>query len=135
MRNSLFTDFVREKTETLENIVDGAAIEKARRLVYIDDSIKTSEVFEKHILADKKAIKIIENCAKSFALGLFVVICVLEPAHITLGGNVAYHNPRLVAAIKDSLLTGLVHKDPDHILERLTVSTIGAGLLSVNHDI
>lgn len=103
MRNSLFTDFVREKTETLENIVDGAAIEKARRLVYIDDSIKTREVFEKHILADKKAIKIIGNCAKSFVLGLFVVICVLEPAHITLGGNVAYHNPRLVAAIKDQL--------------------------------
>lgn len=130
-----------DKIKTLESIVGGPAIEKAGRIAFNDETITTRDVFEKYLAGNYKAIDIIENSAKSFALGLYAMICVLDPAHITLGGSVAFHNPIFVNLIKDQLLK-LVHPQQAHILERLTVSklganngVIGAGLLSFNHKI
>lgn len=130
-----------DKIEKLESIVGGPAIEKAGRLAFNDASITSREVFERYLAGDEKAVIIIENCAKSFALGLYAMICVLDPAHITLGGSVAYHNPSFVALIKEHL-SKLLHEEQAHILKRLSVSTIGgnngvigAGLLAFNHTI
>lgn len=130
-----------ERIEKLESIVGGPAIEKAGRLAYHDETVTTREVFERFVAGDKLAIEIIDNCAKSFALGLYAIICVLDPAHITLGGSVAYHNPTFVTLIKDKLAE-LVHEEQAHILNRLTVSrlgsnngVIGAGLLSFKEKI
>lgn len=129
------------KLEKLENIVGGPAIEKAGQLAFNDPTISTRLVFEKYLAADPQAVEIIENSAQSFALGLYAIICVLDPAHMTLGGSVAYHNPSFVTLIKQ-YLAELVHPEQSHILDRLTVSkiggnngVIGAGLLSFNQKI
>lgn len=129
------------KIEKLESIVAGPAIEKAGRKTYDDQTITTRDVFEKYANGDKKAIKIIDNCAQSFSLALYAIICVLDPAHITIGGSVAFHNPSFVALIKLKL-ADLVHEEQAHIIEHITISTIGAnngvigaGLLGFTHKI
>lgn len=65
----------------------------------------------------------------------------LDPAHNTLGGSVAYHNPSFVSFIKRKL-ADLVHEEQAHIIEHITLSiigvnngVIGASLLGFTHKI
>lgn len=118
---------------SLENYAAGPAIQRA-----LPKSISTKEVFQKASDNNKKALAIIKDRAHAIAVGLYSVICVLDPNLIVLGGSVAYYNPEFIANILDEL-RDLVIDEQSHILDNIVKTelggdngVIGAGLLAFN---
>lgn len=117
----------------LEKYAAGPAIQAA--LVGADS---TKEVFDKANMGDEEAVAIIKERAHAMALGLYSIICVLDPNMIVLGGSVAYHNPSYVAEIIEQL-SAIVMDEQNHILDNILTSVlggdngvIGAGMLAFN---
>lgn len=87
--------------------------------------VKTAkEVFEKARKGDKELIKILDERAHAIALGLYSIICVLDPASIVIGGSVAYYNPEFIDEVRNKLSEYTV-PEQSHILKSLKVSRLG----------
>ncbi|WIK66211.1 ROK family protein [Globicatella sanguinis] len=98
----------------------------------------TKEVFNLAYDGDEKAIAIIKSRAHAMAIGIYSIVCTLDPNMIVLGGSVAYNNPRFVDAIIEEL-RGIVIEEQSHILNDIVRSVlgsdngiVGAGMLAFN---
>ena len=58
------------------------------------------------------------------AIGLFAMICLLDPKEIVIGGSVAVKNPFYVERIK-AVLERYAHKEQMHILPHIRVTDLG----------
>lgn len=117
----------------LEEYAAGPAIQKA-----FSGAESTKEVFQKAGAGDEEALAVVNDRAHALAVGLYSIVCVLDPNSIVLGGSVAYHNPEFVAEIIEQLRS-LVNEEQAHILNHITRTSlggdngiIGAGLLAYN---
>ncbi|MCW6661198.1 ROK family protein [Aerococcaceae bacterium NML201209] len=109
----------------LEEVAAGPGIQAYARSLYQDDTLTTKDVFERYLEGEPKAIEAVNQSAMGVAVGIFSMICLVDPKAIVLGGSVALKNPFYVERIK-SILNDLTHSEQKHVLERLTVSQLGS---------
>lgn len=105
----------------LEKCTSGLAIEKYGREFYQDNRLTTKDIFDKYYEGEEKAVKIIEEVAKSLAYGFVALISLLDPQKIIVGGSVAVHHPQLIDLIKKNLESLLIEAQLDAI-QRISVS-------------
>lgn len=117
----------------LENYAAGPAIQAA-----YPGAESTKEVFQKAGAGDEEALTIIKDRAHAMAVGLYSIVCMLDPNMIVLGGSVAYHNPEFVAEIIEQLREFVIDEQ-SHILKNVVRTVlggdngvIGAGMLAFN---
>lgn len=117
----------------LENYAAGPAIQAA----YLGAE-STKEVFQNAGAGDEEALAIIKDRAHAMAVGIYSIVCMLDPNMIVLGGSVAYHNPEFVAEIIEQLREFVIDEQ-SHILKNVVRTVlggdngvIGAGMLAFN---
>lgn len=117
----------------LENYAAGPAIQAA-----YPGAESTKEVFQKAGAGDEEALAIIKDRAHAMAVGIYSIVCMLDPNMIVLGGSVAYHNPEFVAEIIEQLREFVIDEQ-SHILKNVVRTVlggdngvIGAGMLAFN---
>lgn len=109
------------KLRPLEKCTSGLAIEKYGRKFYQDEYLTTKDIFEKYYEGEEKAVKIIEEVAKSLAYGFVALISLLDSEKIVVGGSIAVHHPKLIELIKKNLESLLIEAQLDAI-NRISVS-------------
>lgn len=119
---------------TLEQAVSGPAIGKVGQKLYTDELISTRDVFERYQAEDSIAIEIIEKAAQTLAEGIYLIVTLLDPHYLTVGGSVITNNPFFVVLVKKYMDVWLL-PDQRHILENIVISKysnlsglVGAGL-------
>ncbi|SEI56371.1 glucokinase [Alkalibacterium gilvum] len=106
----------------LEKCTSGVAIEEYGKQFFNDQTITTKDVFDKFYDGDETAENILNEVARSLAIGFTSVISLLDPNKIVVGGSVAVHHPALVELVKKKLANYLLEAQHDAI-KRITVST------------
>lgn len=109
----------------LEEVAAGPGIQAYARSLYQDDTLVTKDVFDRYLQGEPKAIEAINQSAMGVAVGIFSMICLVDPKAIVLGGSVALKNPFYVERIK-SILGEMVHPEQKHVLEQFKVSQLGS---------
>lgn len=104
---------------TLEDYAAGPAIQKA-----LKDSKTTKEVFDRAASGDQHALRVIQDRAHALALGLYSIVCILDPSSIVLGGSVAFHNPLFVEEIIKEL-SSFISEEQLHILGAISKTVLG----------
>lgn len=111
----------------LEKVAAGPALERAA-------DMSAPELFGKFYAGDVRAVELVHQMAYHLAQGVYMLSSIIDPHRIVFGGSVAFHNPRLVALVREKLAERLI-KEQEHILDHIEVSTmengqgiIGAGL-------
>lgn len=119
----------------LEKVAAGPAIQEFAQTLYQDTTLTTKDVFDRYLKGESHAIEAVNQSVYAVALGIYSMICLLDPKVIKLGGSVATHNPCYVERIKETLNT-LMHDEQKHVLANISASTltgdsgiVGAGLL------
>ena len=110
---------------SLEAVAAGPGIAKYAQMLYQDSTLTTKEVFQRYLQGELKAVAAIDQSVTGIAVGLFSMICLLDPKLIVLGGSVALNNPFYVDRIKTTL-EGLMHDEQKHILDNIKVSRLGS---------
>ena len=120
---------------SLETVCAGPGIQREARLLYDDETITTAQVFERAVQGDQIADQIVNQSAAGVAIGLFAMICLLDPKEIVVGGSVALKNPFYIERVKH-VLESYAHAEQLHILPHIRLSEleghnglIGAGFL------
>ncbi|MGX6977802.1 ROK family protein [Vagococcus elongatus] len=88
---------------TLEQLASGPALAETGRLLYNDGTITAKEIFFRYRTGDPKASELVEDWTETIALGLYSVICLLDPENIILGGSVIQKNPDMLDVIQKKL--------------------------------
>lgn len=88
---------------SLERLASGPALAESGRLLYNDGTITAKEIFFRYRTGDAKAVKLVEDWSETIALGLYSVICLLDPQKIILGGSVIQKNPDMLEVIEKKL--------------------------------
>lgn len=109
-----------EKYIALEKYASGPAIHEA-----VKEAGSTKEVFSLAFNGNEEAMRVLQETAHALSIGLYSIICVLDPSSIVLGGSVAYHNPKFVEMIVDEVST-LIHDEQKHILQSIEISSLGS---------
>lgn len=119
---------------TLEQTTAGPAIARNGQTQYQDPAITTKAVFDKFNQADPVATELLTQTATALAEGIYSLVALLDPHHITFGGSVATNNPDFIALVKTQMQDWLL-PDHEHILQNMTISRyadrsglVGAGL-------
>ncbi|MGP6146461.1 ROK family protein [Jeotgalibaca sp. A122] len=122
------------KRVTLEQATGGPAIQRVGQDRYQDPSITTKEVFDRFQQNEPIATEIVAQTAEALAEGVYSLVSILDPHHITFGGSVATHNPQFIELVKENLSAWAL-PDQRHILENINISQyanlsglVGAGL-------
>lgn len=120
--------------DRLEKVASGPAMTKYGRVKLGDNTLTSEKVFQQYYEGDKLAQQLVENVASSIAHGIYMIVSIIDPHKIVLGGSVAVHNRILLTLIKDKLTEYLI-AEQQHILDHMEISTqgneqgiIGAGL-------
>lgn len=118
----------------LEKVASGQAIEKYGRKLLADESLTAKDVFERFYDGDQGAKELVNDVTESIAHGLYIIISLIDPHKIVIGGSVAAHNRMLLKLVEEKL-TNYLLEEQRHILSNLEISTmdnnqgiIGAGL-------
>ena len=108
----------------LESVCAGPGIEAMARALYLDDRITVAQVFARALKGEQIANELVDQSAMGVAIGLFAMICLLDPKEIVIGGSVAVKNPFYVERIK-AVLERYAHKEQMHILPHIRVTDLG----------
>lgn len=121
--------------KSIEQATSGPGIQKYAAEIYREPDITTKEVFARWKAGDLKAEGIMTQSATGTAIGIYAMVCLLDPKKIVLGGSVAVKNPEYIQLIKKTL-KGMMHAEQYHILDNICVSKldrdngiVGAGLI------
>ena len=106
----------------LESVCAGPGIEAMA--LYLDDRITVAQVFARALKGEQIANELVDQSAMGVAIGLFAMICLLDPKEIVIGGSVAVKNPFYVERIK-AVLERYAHKEQMHILPHIRVTDLG----------
>ena len=94
------------------------------RALYLDDRVTVAQVFARALKGEQIANELVDQSAMGVAIGLFAMICLLDPKEIVIGGSVAVKNPFYVERIK-AVLERYAHKEQMHILPHIRVTELG----------
>lgn len=131
---SLISDKMEKKRVTLEQATGGPAIQRVGQARYKDPNITTKDVFDRFQQKEPIATEIVAQTAEALAEGVYSLVSIIDPHHITFGGSVATNNPQFIELVKENLGDWAL-PDQKHILENINISQyanlsglVGAGL-------
>lgn len=118
----------------LEFTSSGSHLQKYGRKLLDCPELTTKDLFMAYKEGNPKAAEILTAAATSIALGLYSLVCILDPYRIHFGGSVMIHNPFFLELIIQEL-EKLVIPEQQQILENIYLSkleqdngVLGAGL-------
>jgi len=92
------------------------------KLYQLEEENKAKELAA--LKGEQIANELVDQSAMGVAIGLFAMICLLDPKEIVIGGSVAVKNPFYVERIK-AVLERYAHKEQMHILPHIRVTDLG----------
>ncbi|CDQ38436.1 MULTISPECIES: ROK family protein [Virgibacillus] len=120
---------------SLEQVASGPAIERIARQMLGKQIQSTHDFFQVYQKGDLNAKRIMISIVDAIAQGMYIVISLLDPHLIVLGGGVINHNPILLDLVKSELRKRLI-PEQEGAEERIQLSqlkddsgVIGAGLI------
>lgn len=111
--------------KTLEEMCSGPGIAKQAQILLDRKELTTREVFERWQAGNTEIDQLINWTAEQLARVVHAIICLHDPKKIVFGGSVIYHNQDFFELVKEKL-SHLLHVEQEHILENLSLSSLGS---------
>lgn len=124
----------RTKTERLEFIASGLALQEKARVRYGDATMTTALLFENYEKKEERAVAIIDDFLDSLTHGIYVIVSLINPTQIVLGGSVMMLNPHLLPLLKERLSQEMLPVQQESVASLVlskyenNASLVGAGL-------
>lgn len=122
------------KTERLEFVASGSALEAKAQTRYADATMTTARLFERYLQKEERAIELIDDFLDSLTHGIYLITSLINPTQIVLGGSVLMRNPYLLPLLKERLLKEMLPVQQESVAALVlsqhenNASLVGAGL-------
>lgn len=108
----------------LEEAASGPALETYGQKILVNNELTSKQLFQAYYDGEAKAEQLVENIAHSLAHGIYMIVSILDPHKIVLGGSVIIHNRILLKMIQEKLTKHVIDEQL-HILDQIEISTLG----------
>lgn len=119
---------------TLEEAISGPALARKAQKSYGDPNLSTADLFDRYQKGDEIAQAIVSDFVQTLSQAIYMVISLLNPQHIVLGGSVIKKNEWLLPLIKVAVGSQMIDVQKNS-LESIVLSRydnnaglVGAGL-------